>query len=66
MQEEPHSVHGHTHSVRRCTHEANVTLAISGHELLFISLDFMLQNDYGFQGLHDKYTYQAVNTHTRQ
>ena len=23
-------------------------------------------NDYGFQGLHDEYTYQAANTHTRQ
>jgi len=32
------------------THEANVILTISGHELLFISLDFMVQNDYGFQG----------------
>ena len=40
MQEEPHSVHGHTHSVRRCTHEARVTLTISGHEPLFTSLRF--------------------------
>ena len=49
------------HSVRGRTHEANVILTITGHELLFISLDFMVQNDYGF-GLHDEYTYQAVNT----
>ena len=36
------------------THEANVILTISGHELLFISLDFMVQYDYGlalFPGL---------------
>jgi len=51
MQEVPHSVHGRTH-------EMNVILTISGHELLFISLDFMVQIDYG---LHDEYTYQAVN-----
>ena len=25
-------------------------LTISGHERLFISLDFIVQNDYGFQG----------------
>jgi len=43
MQEVPHSVH-------RRTHEANVILTISGHELIFISLDFMVQNDYGFRG----------------
>ena len=34
------------HSVH--THKANVILTITGHELLFISLDFMLQNDHGF------------------
>ena len=40
------------HSVRGCTHEENVILIISGHELLFISLDFMVEkiNDYWFQG----------------
>ena len=43
MQEVPHSVRG-------CTHEANVILTISGHEPLFISLAFMVQNDYGFRG----------------
>ena len=59
MQQVPHSVRGHTH-------EANVILTISGHELLFIPLDFMVQNDYGFRRLHDEYTYQAMNTHTRQ
>ena len=42
MREVPHSVCG-------CTHEENVILTISGHELLLISLDFMVQNDYGFQ-----------------
>ena len=73
MQEVPHSVCGHIHSMCRCTHEAEVSLTISGHELLFISLDFMVQNDYGFRGgmmniltrgrgLHGEYTYQAVNT----
>ena len=51
MQEVPHSVHGRTH-------EMNVTLTISGHELLFILLDFMVQIDYW---LHDECTYQAVN-----
>jgi len=43
MQEVPHSVRGHTH-------EANVVLTISGHELLFRSLDIMVRNDYGFRG----------------
>ena len=33
------------HSVRRRTH---IVLTISGHELLFIAPDFMVQNDYGF------------------
>ena len=51
MQEVSHSVHGRTH-------EMNVILTISGHELLFILLDFMVQIDYG---LHDECTYQAVN-----
>jgi len=37
-----------THSVHGRTHEANVILTISGHELLFVSLDFIVQNDYGF------------------
>ena len=40
MQEVLHSVSGHIH-------EANVILTITGHELLFISLDFIVQNDYG-------------------
>jgi len=34
MQEVPRSVHG-------CTHEGNVILTTSGHELLFIPLVFM-------------------------
>jgi len=34
-----------THSVRR---HKNVILTVTGHKLLFISLDFMVQNDYGF------------------
>jgi len=32
------------------THEANVILTISAHELLFRSLDFTVQKDYGFRG----------------
>jgi len=44
--------------------DVNVILTITGHELLFISLDFMVQNDYGVLRLHDEYTYQAVNTCT--
>jgi len=31
------------------THKVNAIPTISGHELLFISLDFMVQNDDGFQ-----------------
>jgi len=37
-----------THSVRRRTHEANVFITITGHELLFKSLHFMVENDDGF------------------
>jgi len=53
MQKVHHSVRGR---MRRHTHEANVILTIAGHELLFISLAFMVQNDYyyyyyyGFRG----------------
>jgi len=45
MQEVPHSVHG-------CTHKAKLmsSLHFQRHELLFISPDFMVKNDYGFQG----------------
>ena len=53
-----------THSVRRHSHEANIILTITGHELLFISLDFMVANLWVLR-LHDQYTYQAVNTHTQ-
>jgi len=31
-------------------YSTHVVLTISGHELLFISLHFMVQNDYGFRG----------------
>jgi len=31
------------------THKVHIIPTISGHELLFISLDFMVQNDYGFR-----------------
>ena len=41
MQGIPHSVPGRTH-------EANIIHTISEHELLFVSLDFMVQNDYEF------------------
>jgi len=42
---------GHSYSsVHGRTHEAEVILTITGHELLFISLHFMVQNDYGFWG----------------
>jgi len=37
-----------THSVCGCTHKGNIILTITGHELLFILLHFMVQNDYGF------------------
>jgi len=47
MQKVHHSVRGR---MRRHTHEANVILTIAGHELLFISLAFMVQNDCGFRG----------------
>jgi len=39
MQEVPH----------RRTHKANIILTISGHELLFILLDFMVQMIMGFK-----------------
>jgi len=38
MQEVPHSGTG-----------TNITITVSGYELLFRSLTFMLQNDYGFE-----------------
>jgi len=42
MQEVPHQVHGRTH-------KANVILTTTEHELLLITLDFKVQNDYGFE-----------------
>jgi len=42
-----------TPTVRGCTHSVHgrphVVLTILEHELLFISLDFMVQNDYEFR-----------------
>jgi len=36
-----------THSVCKRTHEENIILTITGHELLFISLEFVVQKEYG-------------------
>jgi len=52
------------HSVCRRAHKVNVILTMTGHELLFISLDFMVPKWLWVMRLHDEYTYQAVNTHT--
>jgi len=39
-----------THSVCKRTHEENIILTITGHELLFISLEFVVQKEYGLWG----------------
>ena len=51
------------HSVCRHTHEANAILTILGHELLFILLDFMIQNDYGFRGCTNILTRLWIHLH---
>jgi len=56
---------GRSYSVCKRTHEENIILTITGHELLFISLVYGTKGVWALR-LHDEYTYQAVNTHTRQ
>jgi len=48
MQEVPHSVRRCSYSFSAWTYsQSERHLALTGHELLFISLHFMVQNDYG-------------------
>jgi len=55
-----------THSVCKHTHEENIILTITGHELFFFITRVCGTKGVWALRLHDEYTYQAVDTHTQQ